>query len=117
MAARKKAAKKDKKEEISFEKSLEALEEIVRRLEGEDLGIEEAMEAYEKGLKALKRCRAVLDRAEKKLEVLVEEEEGRAVTKPFAPGEAESGEGRTGPRSRKKKEPEDEEGPKDGFLF
>ena len=70
---------------VPFEKALEALEAIVRRLEGEPLGIEDAMAEYEKGLEALRACRRTLDQAERRLEVLVREEGGKAVTKPFAP--------------------------------
>jgi exodeoxyribonuclease VII small subunit len=70
---------------VPFEKALEALEAIVRRLDGEELGIEAAMAEYEKGLEALRACRSILDAAERKLEVLVREEGGKAVTKPFTP--------------------------------
>jgi exodeoxyribonuclease VII small subunit len=118
MAAKKKATAKGK--EVSFEKSLEELEAIVRRLDAEALGVEEAMAEYEKGLQSLKRCRAILDAAEKKLEVLVKEEDGKAETKPM---DEPSGEGGAAPKpagKRKgKKKPgkagEDER--KGGFLF
>jgi exodeoxyribonuclease VII small subunit len=115
MAAKKKAASKDK--EVSFEKSLEALEAIVRRLDGEALGVEEAMAEYEKGLEALKRCRTILDAAEKKLEILVKEEDGKAETAPLSDPAGESdGAAKPAPkRKSKKKSGEDER--KDGFLF
>jgi exodeoxyribonuclease VII small subunit len=119
MAAKKKKAS-GKKEEVSFEKSLEELEGIVRRLDAEALGVEDAMAEYEKGLKALKRCRAILDEAEKKLEILVREEDGRAETKPL-PADEETREAHAkAPAKRKaKKKPQgdDEDERKDGFLF
>ena len=86
MPGKKKSATRDKAPAgVPFEKALGDLEAIVRRLESEDLGIEEAMAEYEKGLASLGACRAILDEAERKLEVLVREDGGKAVTKPFSP--------------------------------
>jgi exodeoxyribonuclease VII small subunit len=118
MAAKKKAASKAK--EVSFEKSLEELEAIVRRLDNEALGVEEAMAEYEKGLASLKRCRAILDAAEKKLEILVKEEDGKAETKPLDDPSAGGGEAAKPAAKRKGKKKsgkggEDER--KGGFLF
>jgi exodeoxyribonuclease VII small subunit len=108
------AKKKKKEEKVSFEQSLEELEDIVRRLDGEELGVEEAMAEYEKGLKALKRCRRTLDEAEKKLEMLVKEEDGEATTKPLPeegeePPEKPPAKKKAGKKAKKKKE--------EGFLF
>ncbi|MHC4598476.1 MAG: exodeoxyribonuclease VII small subunit [Planctomycetota bacterium] len=118
MAAKKKAASKGK--EVSFEKSLEALEAIVRRLDAEALGVEEAMAEYEKGLASLKRCRAILDAAEKKLEILVKEKDGKAETKPLD-DPTDAGEDAAKPAAKRKSKKKSGEGEqderKDGFLF
>jgi len=115
MASKKKTGK-GKDEPVSFEKSLEELEEIVRRLDAEDLGVEEAMAEYEKGLDALKRCRKILDEAEKKLEVLVKEEDGEAETRAFDAGAGGEG-GEPAPKGKGKGKKEKRQESKDGFLF
>ena len=118
MAQKKKAP--DKKEEVSFEKSLEELEAIVRRLDTESLGVEEAMKEYEKGLASLKRCRSILDEAEKKLEILVREEDGKAETQPLPDdGEAAVKPKKSTPakKPKKKSSKSDDDDLKDGFLF
>ena len=115
MAAKKtKAPSKEK--EVSFEKSLEELEAIVRRLDAEALGVEEAMAEYEKGLVALKHCRAILDAAEKKLEILVKEEDGKAETKPLT-DPAEGGDEAAKRKSKENSGKGSEDERKDGFLF
>ncbi|MHC5036240.1 MAG: exodeoxyribonuclease VII small subunit [Planctomycetota bacterium] len=117
-AKKKKKATQPAEEEHSFESSLEALEAIVRRLDGETLGVEEAMVEYEKGLLALKRCRRILDEAEKKLEILVKEEDGKAKTKPFQEGENPPPDPAEPKKTRKgKSKTEETDEPKEGFLF
>ncbi|MCC6230420.1 MAG: exodeoxyribonuclease VII small subunit [Phycisphaerales bacterium] len=56
--------------ELSFEESLAQLEAIVEKIEGGEVGLESALEEYERGVSLLKRCRDVLDRAEQKVEEL-----------------------------------------------
>lgn len=56
----------------TFEQSLTRLEEVVARLEGGDLPLDEALERYEEGVKLVSRCRADLERAELKVKLLVE---------------------------------------------
>ena len=76
MAARKKAA------EPTFEARLEALEQVVRDLEGEELSLEASIERYREGVAHLKACRSLLDDAEQRLVELVQED-GEAVEKPL----------------------------------
>lgn len=56
----------------TFEQSLARLEEVVARLEGGDLPLDEALERYEEGVRLVSRCRADLERAELKVKRLVE---------------------------------------------
>ena len=56
----------------TFEQSLARLEEVVARLEGGDLPLDEALERYEEGVKLVSSCRADLERAELKVKRLVE---------------------------------------------
>jgi exodeoxyribonuclease VII small subunit len=59
-----------------FEDSMKRLEEIVRELESEDLSLEEALSKFEEGVKLGKICRELLDKAETRIKVLVEDEAG-----------------------------------------
>jgi len=73
------------KKEPTFEESLAELEAIMAELEGGELPLEEMMKRYEKGVKALELCRKVLDRAEKKIEILVKNKDGELNAEPFDP--------------------------------
>ena len=59
-----------------FEESIKRLEEIVRELEAEDLSLEQAIGKFEEGVKLGKICRELLDKAEARIKVLVEDETG-----------------------------------------
>jgi exodeoxyribonuclease VII small subunit len=66
-------AKKPKEksaEEPNFEQALHRLEEIVHRLEEGEIGLDEALSHYEEGVKLLRRARELLDRAERRIELL-----------------------------------------------
>lgn len=56
----------------TFEQSLSRLEEVVARLEGGELPLDEALERYEEGVRLVSRCRTDLERAELKVRRLVE---------------------------------------------
>ncbi|NUN50837.1 MAG: exodeoxyribonuclease VII small subunit [Candidatus Brocadiae bacterium] len=60
-----------KDKEKKFEEHLQALEQSVSALEGGELGLEESLVAYEEGVGALKKCHEILDRAEKKVAILL----------------------------------------------
>ncbi|MDI7245999.1 MAG: exodeoxyribonuclease VII small subunit [Bacillota bacterium] len=68
---------------IDFEKAMEELEETVSRLEAGELGLEESLEAFERGMALVKVCRNKLDEAETKIAKLVETKGGELVTEPF----------------------------------
>jgi len=53
-----------------FEDSLAELEQIVEELEGGELGIDDALERYERGVNRLAECRRFLTGAEQRVEVL-----------------------------------------------
>ena len=55
---------------VNFEDSMERLEEIVRRLEEEKVPLEESIRLYEEGMKIGKRCRSILEEAEKRIQTL-----------------------------------------------
>jgi len=67
---------------LSFERALERLEDVVERLEGGELPLEEALAAFEEGVQLSRRCAEQLTVAERRIEVLVEQGDGVEV-RPF----------------------------------
>jgi exodeoxyribonuclease VII small subunit len=67
----------------SFEASLEALEQIVRELEQGDLPLEKSLELFEKGIRLSRECQERLSQAERRIEVLLRDNQGRTVVSPF----------------------------------
>ena len=57
-------------EKIEFEKSLKRLEEIVSKVEGETLPLEESLKLYEEGKKLIASLEKTLKEAERKVEEL-----------------------------------------------
>jgi exodeoxyribonuclease VII small subunit len=57
-------------ESISFEQALASLEHIVHDLEEGKLGLAESLSRYEQGVSLLKRCHQLLERAERRIELL-----------------------------------------------
>jgi exodeoxyribonuclease VII small subunit len=67
----------------SFEASLEALEQIVRELERGDLPLEKSLELFEQGIRLSRECQERLTQAERKIEVLLRDNQGRPVASPY----------------------------------
>ena len=65
-----------------FEKSLQHLEKIVSQMESGELGLEESLEQFEKGIKLAKNCQDKLANAELRVEQLIEKN-GLQQTIPF----------------------------------
>lgn len=63
-------------EDLSFEDSLERLEEIVGQLESGDAPLEEGLSLFEEGVALSRRCHALLARVEQRIQQLVREEDG-----------------------------------------
>ena len=59
--------------EKTFEESLNALEEIVQRLERGDVPLEEALAAFQEGMSLSKQCQDTLEKAEKTLTKMMTE--------------------------------------------
>lgn len=58
----------------TLEESMAELEAVMRELEREDITLEESFSLYHTGMKLLKNCNDAIDKVEKKLIVLKEEE-------------------------------------------
>jgi exodeoxyribonuclease VII small subunit len=58
------------KKPLNFESSMERLEDIVRKLEDESIPLEDSIRLYEEGIKIGKKCRNILDQADRKIKQL-----------------------------------------------
>ena len=58
------------KQKLTFEEAMTTLEQIVTAIEEGDVPLEESIEKYADGIKLIKQCRAILDDAEKKIQLL-----------------------------------------------
>lgn len=67
----------------SFEASLEALERIVQQLESGDLPLEKSLELFEQGVRLSRECQERLSQAERRIEVLLRDNQGRPVVTNF----------------------------------
>lgn len=72
-----------------FERSLARLEEIVRRLEGANLSLDDAMKLFEEGVQLSKECQKHLEQAEGQVEILLKKADGKLQAEPFEPEKAE----------------------------
>jgi exodeoxyribonuclease VII small subunit len=57
-------------DKLSFEQALAKLTELVASLESGELPLEESVAAFEQGVQLSRRCEALLDQAEQRLQVL-----------------------------------------------
>ena len=74
------------KEEMSFEESMKKLDEIATELESGDLSLDSAMSKFEEGIKLSKKCNNMLEEAEKKITILINED-GEIREEKFTPSE------------------------------
>jgi len=69
----------------TFESSLEELERIVRELEQGELPLERSLELFEQGVKLSRECQDRLNQAERRIEILMRDNQGRPSVRPFEP--------------------------------
>ena len=72
-------------EGLSFEEALKKLEEIVHRLEGGDVPLDEAIGLYAEGEKLRNQCSRRLADAEARIEKIVAGSGGAPALQPFDP--------------------------------
>lgn len=66
----------DPPEKLTFEQATAELEAIIERIESGEIGLEESLRQRQRGELLIKRCRAILDKAEQELEHVSVEEAG-----------------------------------------
>jgi exodeoxyribonuclease VII small subunit len=67
----------------AFEGLYAELEETVRRLEGGDLSLSDALSLFERSTALAEKCNALLDRAELRVQQLIQRRDGSLDTQPF----------------------------------
>jgi len=72
-----------KTKDLDFEKALADLELTVDKLEKGGLSLTESLALFEKGVKLARFLRDELDRAEKKIDILLKDEKGGLRREPF----------------------------------
>jgi exodeoxyribonuclease VII small subunit len=72
-----------------FEDALTRIEEIVQALEKGDLSLEESVKRFEEGIKLSKQCMKMLQEAERKVEILMEDKDGAKQPRPFSESRVE----------------------------
>ena len=75
--------------ENKFEDAMSELEGIVKRLEEGDLSLDESLKIFEKGITLSRFCFTKLEEAEKKVSILVKDED-KIRTEPFEAEESEN---------------------------
>ena len=76
-------------EELQFEEALERLEVIVDDLDGDNISLDDSLEKFIEGVHLVKFCNRKLEQAEKKIEIVVKDDEQFAEIVPFDNGEEE----------------------------
>ena len=66
-----------------FEKAFQQLEQIVQRLEGEELPLDESLNLFEEGIKLSRFCHQRLEEVEKKIETILADAKGQPKVEPF----------------------------------
>jgi exodeoxyribonuclease VII small subunit len=68
----------------TFESGIERLEAIVEELEDGDLTLDDALKKFQEGIKISRFCSKKLDETEKKVAILLRDEEGSVRSEAFA---------------------------------
>ena len=76
----------EKKEEMKFEEAMNKLEEIAKELENGELTLDESVNKFEEGMKLSKKCTKILNEAEKKINLLIDNGE-EIIEENFTPEE------------------------------
>lgn len=72
-----------RKKEPTFEESLARLEQIVGEMEQGELTLNDLVMKYSEGITLANQCAQSLQRAEKAMDLLLQDQDGEAVTMPL----------------------------------
>jgi exodeoxyribonuclease VII small subunit len=74
---------------VKFEDALARLETIVTELERGDLPLNDSLKMFEEGIKLSKTCLKMLDDAERKVEIMVQDKDGKKRVEAYSVEEEE----------------------------
>lgn len=74
---------------LKFEDALARLETIVTELEKGDLPLNDSLKMFEEGIKLSKTCLKMLDDAERKVEIMVQDKDGKKRVEAYSIDEEE----------------------------
>jgi len=72
-----------KEDKLNFEEAMKELENIVLQLEKGELNLDDSMKKFEEGINLSKKCSKYLEDAEKKISILVKENNGAIAEEDF----------------------------------
>jgi len=78
--------------EMKFETALGRLEEIVKKMEDGDMPLEDSLKLFEEGVKLSRICDQKLQAAERRIEILLKDQEGKLTALPFESKDSPAGE-------------------------
>ncbi len=61
-------------EEVNFEEAMKKLEALAQELEKGDLDLDQSVQKFEEGMALAKKCNDILEKAEKRITILIQEE-------------------------------------------
>jgi exodeoxyribonuclease VII small subunit len=73
-----------------FEEALKKLEELVKKMESGDLALEDSLKAFEEGIRLIRFCTGKLDEAERRVEILLKNDQGDLAPVPFPQDEGDA---------------------------
>jgi exodeoxyribonuclease VII small subunit len=59
-----------------IEKDIKSLDELVKKMEGEELPLEDALELFKQGIELVKKCTTTLEKAELRVKEILEAKDG-----------------------------------------
>lgn len=77
---------------LKFEDAMARLETIVSELEKGDLPLNESLKIFEEGVRLSKSCLKMLDDTERKVEILIQEKNGKKRLRALTAGDEEADE-------------------------
>jgi exodeoxyribonuclease VII small subunit len=83
-------AKKNLNPPKNFEDAVAELEQILGKIEGGELGLEDSLLQYERGSFLIQYCRGVLNSAEKQIEEITQSSDGGLEARPIAQSDTSS---------------------------
>jgi exodeoxyribonuclease VII small subunit len=72
-----------KRKEVTFESGLARLESLIEQLEDGGLDLDKSLSVFEEGIKLSRELNQLLDGAEKRLEILIKDEDGQPLAREF----------------------------------